>query len=285
MNRPKKILVTTDGSARSRQVLPHAAEFARACGAEILLLQVLNPRSVARRPAEALEQSLTSIRGQLARTIQRAGIRATPLAIPLLVGEDVPSAILRVAHDEGAGMLAIASRGRGLSTRMLFGSVATAVLGRSQFPIMTTGPGLDYPTTAEPYRVLFTSDGSSASAEVFRRLAPMLESTQIAATLLRVYLPALGDRGERAEVEAAHLQLCELAGLLPGSSQIDTIVDTKRTLGGPVDAIVEKAASLGVNALAVSTRGHSLSRDFLMGSVALEVCRRSPLPVILASVR
>ena len=60
------------------------------------------------------------------------------------------------------------------------------------------------------------------------------------------------------------------------------MVDTKQTLGGPGDAIVEKAVETGAHALALSTRGYSLTRALLSWSVAREVCRRSPLPVILA---
>ena len=40
---PMKILATTDGSPRSRAVIPHAARLAQAVDGELLLLRVLSP--------------------------------------------------------------------------------------------------------------------------------------------------------------------------------------------------------------------------------------------------
>lgn len=284
MNSRKRILVTTDSSVRSRRVLPHAAAFGRACGAELLLLQVLNPKDTARKTPDELRQRVEATKDQLERMLRMAGVEGRALVGTLLAGEDVPSAILRIARDENAELLAMSSRGRGLVNRAIFGSISTAVLHRSDLPLMTCGPSVEYVSVSEPYRLLFTSDGSRASERVLQVLGPMLRDKNIEVVLLRVYMPALGDRGEREEVDAAQRALGDLAQLLPASVRISTLVDTRSSPGSPARTILEKADQLGVNALALSTHGHSLTHQFLMGSIAMEVWRRSPVPVILASV-
>jgi nucleotide-binding universal stress UspA family protein len=281
----KRMLVTTDRSTRSNRVLAHASAFARACQAELAVLQVVNPRTVARRSPDVLQRSLAATKIQLERTLMRAGVEGTALAGTLLAGEDVPAAILRVAQEQGAQLIAMSSRGRGLTSRALFGSVATTVLSRSEMPVLTCGPNIDYPPAGPTYRILFTSDCSPASEQVFARLAPLLESTSVEVSLLYVYMPTLGDRGEQFEVESARNRLQEVARHLPTSTQVSVTVETKSSIGGPAGVILGRAESIGANALALSTHGHSLRRDLLLGSVALEVCRTSPLPVILAGVR
>ncbi|MBE0607839.1 MAG: universal stress protein [Dehalococcoidia bacterium] len=47
------------------------------------------------------------------------------------------------------------------------------------------------------------------------------------------------------------------------------------------ETIVEAARTLGVDAIAMATHGRTGIRHVLMGSVAEEVVRRSPLPVVL----
>ena len=66
--RPGLILVTTDGSAHSRRVLPHAAAFAKTRGDRLALLHVLDEASA---EASALEDCATSLRND--------GIDGTPL--------------------------------------------------------------------------------------------------------------------------------------------------------------------------------------------------------------
>jgi nucleotide-binding universal stress UspA family protein len=54
-------------------------------------------------------------------------------------------------------------------------------------------------------------------------------------------------------------------------------------LGAGVDTtIIETAQELGAHAIAMSTHGHSAGRHVVMGSVAMLLLGRSPLPLLLA---
>src|SRR5215204_1188154 len=107
------ILVTTDGSAHSRRVLPHAAAFARTRGDRIALLQVVDEASA---EARALADNATTLRND--------GTDGTPLATTQREGESVPRAIVRVATEQRATMIAMDTRGHGAIHHAIHGSTA-----------------------------------------------------------------------------------------------------------------------------------------------------------------
>ena len=52
-------------------------------------------------------------------------------------------------------------------------------------------------------------------------------------------------------------------------------------LGQPAEAIVKTARHLGVDLVCLGTRGHGAVGRVVLGSVALDVARHSPVPVML----
>jgi nucleotide-binding universal stress UspA family protein len=100
--------------------------------------------------------------------------------------------------------------------------------------------------------------------------------------LFRVYVPTIGDRGERAEMADCRKQLRELRIKLASVVSARTMAAHLEGLGRLHDAILQAAEKTRANVIAMSTYGHSTGRHLLVGSTALGVLARSRSPLILA---
>jgi nucleotide-binding universal stress UspA family protein len=254
---PSVILVTTDGTEHSRHVLPHAETFAKARGDSILTLEVL----------ESGEEGTTD----------------AEIAVPLNDGESVPEAIVRVANEQGAEMIAMDTRGHGAIHHAIYGSTALGVLSKTKLPVLLTGASLASGVPpSQPYRIVVTNDGSPASQDVIRALAPLLKPGNFAVTLLRIHKHEADVAAEASELAECEAQLNSLRPLFPVGLDVQIRVREITRLGGIDTAIIEEALAEGANAIAASTHGVSAARHLFAGGTALLLLGRSPLPVIMA---
>lgn len=135
----EQILVALDGSPRSETIIPEAVRLGRPYGARFTLLRVVAP--VVRELAPYASPTFPPVRdeGRTLDLVQHAkryldGVaeslrRETGLDVSseVVVNDRAADAILERAHAEGAGVIALSTRGRGAS-RLLMGSVADKVL-------------------------------------------------------------------------------------------------------------------------------------------------------------
>jgi nucleotide-binding universal stress UspA family protein len=197
-------------------------------------------------------------------------------------GEDAHDAILRIARQREAGIVAMHSRGSGAVRHALLGSVAMGVLKKTDVPLFLIGGEAAAPRTEPGYHIVATSDGSPASTGVLRALAPLLAGTVARVSLLRVCELRSGRAGPEAEIERATAQLESLWPLLPPEVKGEVHCRVCPHQEDISTAIVAGARELGADAIALSTHGESALRHLLAGSVALSVLELSPLPVILS---
>ncbi len=138
-----KILVPLDGSERAEQILPHVISAVRTTHAEVLLLQVVSPPVITdgyksimvkesieageKLNAETLEY-LTGIENRL----QAKDISVSKRCETGLVVES----IIKVAQEENADLIAMASHGRTGLSRVFYGSVAAGVLHKIDRPLL-----------------------------------------------------------------------------------------------------------------------------------------------------
>jgi len=137
-----KILVPLDGSKRADRILPHVEELARRYQAKVILLQVVEYRTVptaegalfslsdqeldqAKRQAEA---HLNGIQGEFRG-------KKIESKIHVLYGP-VVEGILNLAAREDVDLIALASHGRGGLARVFYGSVAAGLLHRVDRPLL-----------------------------------------------------------------------------------------------------------------------------------------------------
>ena len=142
----KKILVPLDRSAGAEAALPVAADLARADQAVIRLLHVApTPTAIvaegrviayADQESERVQHISEVYLREAAR--QLAGV---PVEYAVRFGEPAEE-ILEEARESGAELIAMATHGRSGVARLVLGSVAEAVLRRSEVPVVLVRHGL-----------------------------------------------------------------------------------------------------------------------------------------------
>jgi nucleotide-binding universal stress UspA family protein len=183
MSVPTRILVPLDLTPPGEAKLPMAEGYARAFGAEILLLHVmprlpaltaLDARRAARRnadldntldvpsPAEAAARSYLD-------TIA-ARLRAAGLRVQSIVREGaIAATVLDVAAREGVGLIILGSNQRPGLSRLMLGDTAQAIVRGAPCPTLLVRPSLESAGAAHAIRS-FTDDATRAGLLVPRSI-------------------------------------------------------------------------------------------------------------------
>jgi nucleotide-binding universal stress UspA family protein len=133
----RTIVLALDGSEGSDRALPVAEAYARRDGARIV---------VAHARTHALETAIEAALHNRAAALSQSGVETTLDVRDSLEGEEA-KAIAAVAHDADAGLIVIASRGRGPFAGALLGSTTQRLLPIAACPVVVvpgayTGHGL-----------------------------------------------------------------------------------------------------------------------------------------------
>ncbi len=144
---PGTVLVSLDGSRDSEAALELATTWARAFESKIHLVQVVTypneiaspylPQTVALNRS-AVEEAMGQAKEHI--TAIAADLRGKGLEVAAHVTEDIhgPGGIVRIAEDVGAGLLVMATHGRGGIRRALLGSVTDKVVRSTDIPVLVT---------------------------------------------------------------------------------------------------------------------------------------------------
>ena len=142
----KRVLVPLDGSEFAEQALQPALTIAEKCGSEVIVLRVVVPDELvmvsptlsaaypkvvdeaAKRDWEEAEAYIESIRARWADA-------KVPLRTEVISGAP-PERILDVAQADGADLIVMSTHGRAGLSRLVYGSVAEAVLRGGRVPVL-----------------------------------------------------------------------------------------------------------------------------------------------------
>src|SRR5258708_36085937 len=149
----RKILLPTDFSGCANYALPYAATIARATGATIICVHVVEPivpavgYSGLAEPmpmtdiSEQLEDSAERELPKLADCEEFNGLEVEEV----IVHGDAAAEIVRVAGEHQVDLIVVSSHGRTGLGRIIFGSTAEAVVAAARCPL----PGVKTPLHAE----------------------------------------------------------------------------------------------------------------------------------------
>jgi nucleotide-binding universal stress UspA family protein len=129
------LLVGTDGSDHAARAVGAAGELAARLEVPLTVTLVVAPRRVREDAASSLDASYEDLEATW------AGLRdeGVDLHFAVAVG-DARTILLEVAHDRGADLLVVGSRGLGPVKKLMLGSVATALIAHSDVPTMIVPP-------------------------------------------------------------------------------------------------------------------------------------------------
>lgn len=293
----KRVLVPLDGSRVAEAILPFIKEIAGSLDIEISLLRVVSltpeevigvaPKFALDTPA-ALEQDAQRYLEPRVEELRARGIRASAR---VAVGE-AASEIVAAARQVGADLIAMTTHGRSGLGRLLFGSVAESVLRAAPIPVfllkMTEQAlkaiGSIGTERVRVNRILFATDLSDSALAAWptaRNLATAFEAELILQHVVPP-LPVQGDfpaeifsrYWEEARAEAER----ELGRLIDAAPGLKTRIRLDE--GRAADHILRAAAEEDVDLIVMGTTGRSGMRRLLLGSVAIEVVRLAPCPVV-----
>jgi len=146
----RKILLPTDFSGCANYALPYAATIARATGATIICVHVVEPivpavgYSGLAEPmpmtdiSEQLEDSAERELPQLADCEEFNGLEVEEV----IVHGDAAAEIVRVAGEHEVDLIVVSSHGRTGLGRIIFGSTAEAVVRHASCPVLVVKPPL-----------------------------------------------------------------------------------------------------------------------------------------------
>jgi nucleotide-binding universal stress UspA family protein len=129
---PGRVVICVDGTDASLSVVPHACEWARALHRDIEVVFVGHPLDVegAAHPDMVL--------GAVAEQVECEGVAAHPL---LLRSTHPAGALVDLAEEASAALLAMTTHTRGGLTRAVLGSVTMGVLNSAPCPVLVTRSG------------------------------------------------------------------------------------------------------------------------------------------------
>ena len=137
--RPRKILHPTDYSESSRPALTEALSLARAHGAGLVLLHVvdsLGPEQLTYRESASADQP-SAYRQQLFDELRHALPEGTHLHVDYVLSEEDPvTAILRTQADLDCDLVVLGTHGVRGVRRWFTGSVAEEVVRRAPCPVL-----------------------------------------------------------------------------------------------------------------------------------------------------
>ncbi len=140
----KRILAAVDFSNATPGVVEMAARMARAFGAELHLLHVIEPEptytAYGFTPEEfpAIHTFHTETRTRAQRTLDEAAARASAGAVPIThLGDGSPLHVLEEkAAELGADLVVLGSHGHGVIASLLLGSVAEGLVRKATVPTL-----------------------------------------------------------------------------------------------------------------------------------------------------
>lgn len=288
------VLVPLDRSPLSEQALRVAVDLAGRAGASLEVVQVHRSTVLDDPHAEQAwmlkldPEADAEVRRQeeawLAEATERAtaGTAVTPhtqvLSGSVVDAFAIAETILRAAEGVHADLIVMTTRARSLVTRVGLGSVADEVVRRSHVPVLLIPPSKD---EAEAVRapalkeILVPLDGSALSEQILEPALGLARLTGARCTLLRV---VLGKGGDQALADAeGYLERVAQAPRQGGLTVETRVVAAKN----PGDAILDAAASLDADLIALATRGLGGFKRLVLGSVADTLVQRAGRPLMV----
>lgn len=263
----RRILVTADGSAESEAVFPAIMPIVRAYAPEVAVLYVLEDPDASFTPPARLAKAC-------------GALRATNVNASLELREGIPAEeILRAANDKKADLIALSTHGRGGVARLLAGSVAEEVLRKARIPVLLTRPATE---VHEWKRLVVALDGSERSEAILPEVLLLAKKLGASLDLLTVVHPVIaGAAGEAPIVLPPEDPMPYLRGVLDRVAAQGIPANAVVLEGRTSDAILQHLGTSSASLLCMTTHGRTGLTRLLLGSVAEEVLRKAPCPVLL----
>ncbi len=297
----KHILVPLDGSALAEAALAPALYLARTLEASVTLFHGVERRAPQAVHGEPHLATAEQAGAYLSALVERHAAPGLRLDWHVHTGEtgDVAASIAEHIVELAPDLIVMAAHGKRVLRTWVYGTIAERIISACATPILLVNPAPRASAPAfECRRVLAPLDGNPEH-EQGAVVALGLAAACRAELHLAMIVHSLGTLPpERAAT----------ARLLPGAmaawleqSQADAVeylgrwvargqaaglaVTTEVRRGDPAKAIMRTARRVSADVVVLGTHGRSALDAFWSGSVAMDIARRSRVPLLLVPVR
>lgn len=275
----KTVLACTDDSPASQGAGRAALELARACGAKVILLQVLEflpyleygqPDALGFPPPliqdlQAFREGAT--RAQLQKWEEAAAQEGLTLVGRLQVGSPVYAEILAAAEELHPDLIIMGRRGKSGLERLLVGSVTARVIGHTTVKVLVAPRDAILAFD----RIMVASDGSPASQAAWQTALLIAQRTTGQLTAVSVAHEDLDPKRAQALVR----EMAEEAG----RQQVDLVPLTFQ--GRPDKILLQVAQQRQVQLIILGSHGRTGLKRLFLGSVAERVIGQASCPVLV----
>ena len=310
------VLVPLDGSDKDERAIPAAAAFADLAGGDLRLIRVLDTPVDSLSPRArtlGVPDAAIEIRGDMERSVRGIADRliadtGRPVIAEVAEGFDVAGVLVARAAEPGTDLVVMATRAPGTLGRALRGSVADRVMRESPRPVALVPPGTDDISgkRIQLRRVLVPLDGSAFALSAVDQLLELRAGSKLEYVLVEVVTsgfvdvapPGLAGLAAEPATPQAYSGLPDIArARAVAEGRLNRVADRLRAQGAtavrvrvveaadPAAAINRAVREELVDFVAMSTRGLSGLKRFVLGSVAEKVVRESVVPVLLVTPR
>ncbi|MCO6497110.1 MAG: universal stress protein [Chitinophagaceae bacterium] len=177
----RRILVPTDFSNNAFKALAYAAELSRANGGMIYLLHVIEPSlNMATMKTDSLSKRILKERSdKLLLTLESAAkVYPKVKILPFVEGGKVAGSIMRFAAAKRITAIVMGTKGAGGLKKFLLGTVASAVAGKANVPVLTIPASYEI---RKPEVVLFATNRFEKSKRLLNKAMsiPQLFKTDV----------------------------------------------------------------------------------------------------------
>lgn len=286
------LLVPLDGSALSEKALPLAKRLAQTTGARLVLVRSVWTTPLADLPVEDIElramQEAEEYLADLQFKLTAQGLQVET-ALPFAPAAE---GILLEIELRNADMVIMSTHGRSGLSRMVYGSVAEAVLARSSVPVLlvrvTKEETVPLTLPSQPH-ILVPVDGSSFAeaalphaielARLFNGTLILLRSVAPPMPYVDPFMPMPYPTEEvmRLAEADARSYLADLAAHLTADGlQVKTVFRI-----GQADAAILQQEHGSTNLVVMATHGRTGLAQAVFGSISKSVLHHGTLPILL----
>lgn len=292
-----RVLIAYDGSAGATQAAALAESIPWPDGSVLRVARVIEPVVMAFpgpwapgtvAPAPELDAAIEDYARESTReVVQRLGTAGRSVEAVLLRGR-AAGALVDAAHDLGADLIIVGSRGHGTIASLLLGSVSSEVVDEAPCPVLVA-------RSATIGRIVFATDGSPSARGAEDRLAgwPIFEGLPIhVLSVAHVAHPWTSAITPSAYPQALDAYEAELRAMRLEHERIATeAAERLRDAGRSVEAetrdgdaageIVAVAQEHAADLIVLGSRGRTGLTRLVLGSVARSVLSASHASVLV----
>lgn len=265
----ERILVPTDGSEESEAAFAAILPLVKAYAPEVTALYVFEDPEASYYPPAQI--------AKVCRAVRVAGMN-----VHLEIREGKPAEeILLAAKAKRVDLIALSTHGRGGVSRLVAGSVAESVLRCAVAPLLVTRKGA---TTESWKKIVVALDGSARGEAIlpdaFRIAKKMGSSLDLVCVVFPTITPTgLGESAMIPIPPRDPMRYLRTVGEWARREGIDTtLIGLEGTASIQILRHVEDS---GAGLLCMATHGHTGMTRVLLGSIAEEMLRKAPCPVLV----